>query len=53
MAKTKKDTEKSMSRKGEGLDGIKKKSKARKETFSVYIHRVLKQVHPDTGNFLS
>uniref|UniRef100_A0A0K0EVU2 Histone H2B n=2 Tax=Strongyloides TaxID=6247 RepID=A0A0K0EVU2_STRVS len=27
----------------------KGKRKARKETYSVYIYRVLKQVHPDTG----
>jgi histone H2B len=26
-----------------------KKSKKRTETFSLYIYRVLKQVHPDTG----
>ncbi|KAE9553944.1 hypothetical protein FO519_002870 [Halicephalobus sp. NKZ332] len=48
MARTKKDNENSSGKKAEGL-GMKKKSKARKETFSVYIHRVLKQVHPDTG----
>ncbi|PWN44676.1 histone-fold-containing protein [Ceraceosorus guamensis] len=30
-------------------DGKKKKSKVRKETYSTYIYRVLKQVHPDTG----
>ena len=27
----------------------KKKAKKRAETFSLYIYRVLKQVHPDTG----
>ncbi|CEF65440.1 Histone H2B family and Histone core domain and Histone-fold domain-containing protein [Strongyloides ratti] len=27
----------------------KGKRKARKETYSIYIYRVLKQVHPDTG----
>ncbi|PWZ00770.1 histone H2B, partial [Testicularia cyperi] len=27
----------------------KKASKVRKETYSTYIYRVLKQVHPDTG----
>ena len=27
----------------------KKRRKSRKETYSVYIYRVLKQVHPDTG----
>ncbi|KAI0054122.1 histone-fold-containing protein [Auriscalpium vulgare] len=33
-----------------GEDGQKKKRrKARKETYSTYIYRVLKQVHPDTG----
>lgn len=26
-----------------------KRKKARKESYSVYIYRVLKQVHPDTG----
>uniref|UniRef100_A0A7E4VZ96 Histone H2B n=1 Tax=Panagrellus redivivus TaxID=6233 RepID=A0A7E4VZ96_PANRE len=26
-----------------------KRKKTRKETYSVYIYRVLKQVHPDTG----
>uniref|UniRef100_A0A915DB52 Histone H2B n=1 Tax=Ditylenchus dipsaci TaxID=166011 RepID=A0A915DB52_9BILA len=30
---------------GEG----KKRRKSRKESYSVYIYRVLKQVHPDTG----
>ena len=29
--------------------GDKKKRKSRKESYSVYIYRVLKQVHPDTG----
>ncbi|KAI6192174.1 Histone H2B [Aphelenchoides bicaudatus] len=29
--------------------GDKKRRKSRKETYSVYIYRVLKQVHPDTG----
>lgn len=27
----------------------KKRNKTRKETYSTYIYRVLKQVHPDTG----
>ncbi|CAI4037242.1 hypothetical protein SMKI_02G1100 [Saccharomyces mikatae IFO 1815] len=30
------------------VDG-KKRSKARKETYSSYIYKVLKQTHPDTG----
>eukprot|EP00164_Ancoracysta_twista_P005895 GFYU01008111.1.p1 GENE.GFYU01008111.1~~GFYU01008111.1.p1 ORF type:complete len:120 (+),score=59.26 GFYU01008111.1:2-361(+) len=30
-------------------DGDKKRKKARKETYSIYIYKVLKQVHPDTG----
>ncbi len=29
--------------------GGKKRRKSRKESYSVYIYRVLKQVHPDTG----
>ncbi|KAF9078812.1 histone-fold-containing protein [Rhodocollybia butyracea] len=33
-----------------GADGEKKKrKKARKETYSSYIYKVLRQVHPDTG----
>ncbi|KAI0341592.1 histone-fold-containing protein [Trametopsis cervina] len=33
-----------------GADGEKKKRrKTRKETYSSYIYKVLKQVHPDTG----
>ncbi|KAL4079604.1 histone-fold-containing protein [Scleroderma citrinum] len=32
-----------------GADGEKKKRKVRKETYSSYIYKVLKQVHPDTG----
>ena len=33
-----------------GHDGlIKKRHKKRVETFSLYIYKVLKQVHPDTG----
>jgi len=30
-------------------DGKKKRNKTRKETYSSYIYKVLKQVHPDTG----
>eukprot|EP00804_Cyclotella_cryptica_P008675 CCRYP_020845-RA/>CCRYP_020845-RA protein AED:0.30 eAED:0.30 QI:0/0/0.5/1/0/0/2/202/120 len=30
-------------------DGKKKKSKKRVESYSTYIYKVLKQVHPDTG----
>ena len=50
MAKTpsKKSAKKAAGVKPEGGDKKKRKSK-RSETFSVYIHRVLKQVHPDTG----
>jgi histone H2B len=39
--KTSKSTKKSSDK--------KKRSKVRKETYSTYIYRVLKQVHPDTG----
>ena len=30
-------------------DGKKKRSKKRTESYSTYIYKVLKQVHPDTG----
>ena len=30
-------------------EGSKKKSKKRTESYSMYIYKVLKQVHPDTG----
>eukprot|EP00577_Skeletonema_sp_RCC1716_P033283 CAMPEP_0113400802 /NCGR_PEP_ID=MMETSP0013_2-20120614/16329_1 /TAXON_ID=2843 ORGANISM="Skeletonema costatum, Strain 1716" /NCGR_SAMPLE_ID=MMETSP0013_2 /ASSEMBLY_ACC=CAM_ASM_000158 /LENGTH=56 /DNA_ID=CAMNT_0000285919 /DNA_START=62 /DNA_END=229 /DNA_ORIENTATION=+ /assembly_acc=CAM_ASM_000158 len=30
-------------------DGAKKRSKKRVESYSTYIYKVLKQVHPDTG----
>ncbi|XP_059497403.1 histone H2B-like [Stegostoma tigrinum] len=29
--------------------GSKKRRKSRKESYSIYIYKVLKQVHPDTG----
>ncbi|XP_078285024.1 histone H2B 1/2-like [Rhinoraja longicauda] len=29
--------------------GTKKRRKARKESYSIYIYKVMKQVHPDTG----
>ena len=29
--------------------GDKKKKKKRKESYGIYIYKVLKQVHPDTG----
>ncbi|EPT02103.1 hypothetical protein FOMPIDRAFT_1029428 [Fomitopsis schrenkii] len=32
-----------------GDDSKKKRRKSRKETYSSYIYKVLKQVHPDTG----
>ncbi len=30
-------------------EGKKKRRKTRKESYSIYIYKVLKQVHPDTG----
>jgi histone H2B len=38
---------KTSSAKAEG--GAKKRSKKRVESYSSYIYKVLKQVHPDTG----
>ena len=35
--------------KTQGTQGRKKMSKTKSETYSVYIYRVLKQVHPETG----
>jgi histone H2B len=35
--------------KGVKNDSIKKRHKKRKETYAIYIYKVLKQVHPDTG----
>ena len=29
--------------------GTKKRRKRRRESYSIYIYKVLKQVHPDTG----
>ncbi|KFO61382.1 Histone H2B 7 [Corvus brachyrhynchos] len=29
--------------------GDKKRKRARKESYSIYVYKVLKQVHPDTG----
>ncbi|KFO87833.1 Histone H2B 1/2/3/4/6, partial [Buceros rhinoceros silvestris] len=29
--------------------GDKKRKKSRKESYSIYVYKVLKQVHPDTG----
>ena len=43
-----KKVEKSIKKVGAGRDGKKRKSK-RKESYAVYIYKVLKQVHPDTG----
>ncbi|KAG6334834.1 hypothetical protein ID866_4256 [Astraeus odoratus] len=35
--------------KQDGTEEAKKRRKTRKETYSSYIYKVLKQVHPDTG----
>jgi histone H2B len=49
-ASTGKKTSASKSKAAAPVDGEKKKRrKARKETYSSYIYKVLKQVHPDTG----
>ncbi|EIN08493.1 histone-fold-containing protein [Punctularia strigosozonata HHB-11173 SS5] len=45
--KAAKKTSKTTSGDGESKD--KKRRKVRKETYSSYIYKVLKQVHPDTG----
>ncbi|OCH94939.1 hypothetical protein OBBRIDRAFT_823113 [Obba rivulosa] len=49
-AKAEKAASKTATKSAGGADGEKKKRrKARKETYSSYIYKVLKQVHPDTG----
>ncbi|KAL9710159.1 histone H2B [Leucoagaricus gongylophorus] len=47
-SKAAKKTAKSAGSGAEG-DNKKKRKKVRKETYSSYIYKVLKQVHPDTG----
>ncbi len=42
-----KRSKKAIVKKG-GKDGAKR-HKRRKETYAIYIYKVLKQVHPDTG----
>jgi len=43
-----KGSKKAVTPKGGAKEG-KKRHKKRKETYSIYIYKVLKQVHPDTG----
>ncbi|GAA5901478.1 hypothetical protein JCM6882_006290 [Rhodosporidiobolus microsporus] len=45
----KKPAKKAVKTAGKDGDDKKKKRKKRKETYSSYIYKVLKQVHPDTG----
>lgn len=45
---SKKVVDKSASKK-KAVTGDKKRKHKRKESYSVYIYKVLKQVHPDTG----
>ena len=49
MAGRKQVVEKRQSKAHKAAIVEKKKAKKRAETFSLYIYRVLKQVHPDTG----
>jgi histone H2B len=44
-----KSTKKTSKTPASGIEKKKGRKKARKETFSSYIFKVLKQVHPDTG----
>ena len=48
MAATK-GSKKAIVKKAPSADGKKKRSAKRKESFSIYVYKVLKQVHPDTG----
>ena len=49
MAKTPSKKAPSKAAKKASTDGAKKRSKKRVESYSTYIYKVLKQVHPDTG----
>ena len=56
-AATTKAVKKAIAKQPVGAKGAKgeggKRRKKRKETYAVYIYKVLKQVHPDTGrNYL-
>ena len=46
---TGKKAEKKAGKKAGRVAGDKKRKRKRKESFSIYIYKVLKQVHPDTG----
>eukprot|EP01028_Stygiella_incarcerata_P008306 TRINITY_DN35_c0_g1_i1.p1 TRINITY_DN35_c0_g1~~TRINITY_DN35_c0_g1_i1.p1 ORF type:complete len:121 (+),score=30.73 TRINITY_DN35_c0_g1_i1:119-481(+) len=48
-AKKEKKVAKPMPAKEKPIEGKKKKTPKRHETFSSYIYKVLKQVHPETG----
>ncbi|XP_038643404.1 histone H2B 1/2-like [Scyliorhinus canicula] len=56
MADEKKQTSKAAAKKGAkkvikkpAVKGGKKRRRSRKESYSIYIYKVMKQVHPDTG----
>ena len=46
---TGKKAEKKAGKKAGRVAGDKKRKRKRKESYSIYIYKVLKQVHPDTG----
>ena len=48
-AETKSNIKKSTSKKAVDGKTKKRKAKSKKESWSYYIYKVLKQVHPDTG----
>ena len=48
MAATK-GSKKAIVKKAPSADGKPKRKAKRKESFSIYVYKVLKQVHPDTG----
>lgn len=49
---TKSNIKKASSKKAAGEKTKKRKTKSKKESWSYYIYKVLKQVHPDTGMLL-
>jgi len=48
-AAAEKPAQKTVKSKKEGAAGERKNKRKRVETFSVYIYKVLRQVHPETG----
>ena len=49
MPKVKKDEKPKSVGRPKGVEGKEKRWKKGRQTYNIYIYKVLKQVHPDTG----